>query len=171
MRFFDEEKYESDLLNNKAVGLYLSGNEGECEKAWMKSVGSNPQNLTAQFNYSHFKRMKRIIDDKRLNKDLMLQPESRKRNYYLLISNLVMLPLLKEPFKTYNFNPKLSKQKEIEVLSNIIETLEKFKKPKDYCYMKKYHLNGLRFDEAYIIEDYFVARLKNKNIFAAYKIS
>ena len=25
-RFFDEEKYESDLLNNKAVGLYLSGN-------------------------------------------------------------------------------------------------------------------------------------------------
>lgn len=82
-----------------------------------------------------------------------------------------MLPLLKEPFKTYNFNPKLSKQKEIEVLSNIIETLEKFKKPKDYCYMKKYHLNGLRFDEAYIIEDYFVARLKNKNIFAAYRIS
>ena len=57
--------------------------------------------------------MKRIIDDKRLNKDLMLQPESRKRNYYNLISNLVMLPLLKEPFKTYNFNPKLSKQKEI----------------------------------------------------------
>lgn len=57
------------------------------------------------------------------------------------------------------------------MLSNIIETLEKFKKPKDYCYMKKYHLNGLRFDEAYIIEDYFVARLKNKNIFAAYRIS
>lgn len=25
-KFFDEEKYESDLLNNKAVGLYLSGN-------------------------------------------------------------------------------------------------------------------------------------------------
>jgi len=93
--------------------LYLSGNEAECEKAWMRSVSSNPQNLTAQFNYSHFKRMKRIIDDKRLNKDLMLQPESRKRNYYMLISNLVMLPLLKEPFKTYNFNPKLSKQKEI----------------------------------------------------------
>ena len=89
----------------------------------MKSVNSNALNLTAQFNYSHFKRMKRIIDDKRLNKDLMLQAETRKRNYYLLISNLVMLPLLKEPFKTYNFNPKLSKQKEIEVLSNIIETL------------------------------------------------
>lgn len=113
VRFFDEQRYESDLLNNKAVGLYLSGNEAECEKAWMRSVASNPQNLTAQFNYSHFKRMKRIIDDKRLNKDLLLQPESRKRNYYLLISNLVMLPLLKEPFKTYNFNPKLSKQKEI----------------------------------------------------------
>ena len=73
-RFFDEEKYESDLLNNKAVGLYLSGNETECEKAWMRSVYSNPMNLPAQFNYSHFKRMKRIIDDKRLNKDLMLQP-------------------------------------------------------------------------------------------------
>jgi hypothetical protein len=26
VRFFDEERYESDLLNNKAVGLYLSGN-------------------------------------------------------------------------------------------------------------------------------------------------
>ena len=69
----------------------------------------------------------------------------------MLISNLVMLPLLKEPFKTYNFNPKLSKQKEIEVLSNIIETLDKFKKPKDYFYMKKYHLLGCRFNEAYIL--------------------
>lgn len=39
----------------------------------MRSVNSNPLNLTAQFNYSHFKRMKRIIDDKRLNKDLTLQ--------------------------------------------------------------------------------------------------
>jgi hypothetical protein len=34
-----------------------------------------------------------------------------------------MLPLLKEPFKTFNFNPKLSKHKEIEVLSNILDTL------------------------------------------------
>ena len=137
----------------------------------MKSVNSNPTNLTAQFNYSHFKRMKRIIDDKRLNKDLMLQSQSRKRNYYLLISNLVMLPLLKQPFKTYNFNPKLSKQKEIEVVSNIIQTLDKFKKGKDYCYMKKYHLYGYKFDEAYITEQHFVARLKGKNIFYAFKIT
>jgi hypothetical protein len=89
----------------------------------------------------------------------------------MLISNLVMLPLLKEPFKTYNFNPKLSKQKEIEVLSNIIEALEKFKKPKDYVYMKKYHVNGLKFDEGYIIDDYFAARLKGRNIFYAFKIT
>lgn len=94
-KFFNEEKYESDLLNNKAVGLYLSGNETDCEKAWMKSLHSNPQNLISQYNYSHFKRMKRVIDDKRLNKDLYLLPESRKRNFFLLISNLVMLPLLK----------------------------------------------------------------------------
>ncbi len=73
-RFFDEEKYESDLLNNKAVGLYLSGNEIDCERAWMKSLVSNPKNLTAQYNYSHFRRMKRIIDDRRLTKDLILQP-------------------------------------------------------------------------------------------------
>ena len=79
----------------------------------MKSITSNPQNLIAQYNYSHFKRMKRVIDDKKLNKDLYMLPESRKRNFYLLISNLVNLPLLKEPFKTYNFNPKLSKHKEI----------------------------------------------------------
>jgi hypothetical protein len=77
----------------------------------------------AQYNYSHFKRMKRVIDDKKLNKDLFMLPESRKRNFYLLISNLVTLPLLKEPFKTYNFNPKLSKHKEIEVLSNILDGL------------------------------------------------
>lgn len=30
MKFFDETRYESDLLNNKAVGLYLAGNELEC---------------------------------------------------------------------------------------------------------------------------------------------
>jgi len=40
----------------------------------MKSVSSNQKNLIAQYNYSHFKRMKRIIDDKRLTKDIMLQP-------------------------------------------------------------------------------------------------
>ncbi len=40
----------------------------------MKSLVSNQRNLTAQYNYSHFKRMKRIIDDRKLNKDLMLQP-------------------------------------------------------------------------------------------------
>ena len=101
------------MLNNKAVGLYLSGNEAECERFWSKSLASNPFNLTAQYNSSHFKRMKRVIDDFRLNKDLYMLPENRKRNFYLLISNLVMLPLLKEPFKTYNFNPKLSKNKEI----------------------------------------------------------
>lgn len=89
----------------------------------MRSITSNPQNLMAQYNYSHFKRMKRVIDDKKLNKDLFMLPESRKRNFYLLISNLVTLPLLKEPFKTYNFNPKLSKHKEIEVLSNILDGL------------------------------------------------
>jgi hypothetical protein len=89
----------------------------------MRSITSNPQNLIAQYNYSHFKRMKRVIDDKKLNKDLFMLPESRKRNFYLLISNLVTLPLLKEPFKTYNFNPKLSKHKEIEVLSNILDGL------------------------------------------------
>ena len=111
VRFFDEEKYESDLLNNKAVGLYLSGNEQECERNWARSLTSNPFNLIAQYNYSHFKRMKRIIDDTKLNKNLLLLPETRKRNFYLLISNLVMLPLLKEPFKTYNFNPKLSRHK------------------------------------------------------------
>lgn len=77
----------------------------------MKSLQSNPLNLTAQYNYSHFKRMKRIIDDTKLSKDLFMLPETRKRNFYLLISNLVMLPLLKEPFKTYNFNPKLSRHK------------------------------------------------------------
>lgn len=82
-------------MNNKAVGLYLSGNDMDCEKAWMKSIQSNEQNLIAVYNYSHFKRMKRIIDDKKLNKDLYMLPESRKRNFYLLISNLVMLPLLK----------------------------------------------------------------------------
>jgi hypothetical protein len=89
----------------------------------MRSITSNSQNLIAQYNYSHFKRMKRVIDDKKLNKDLFMLPESRKRNFYLLISNLVTLPLLKEPFKTYNFNPKLSKHKEIEVLSNILDGL------------------------------------------------
>ena len=67
----------------------------DSEKAWMKSIASNPQNLIAVYNYSHFKRMKRVIDDKKLTKDLYLLPESRKRNYFLLISNLVMLPLLK----------------------------------------------------------------------------
>jgi len=30
IKYFDETKYESDLLNNKAVGLYLAGNELEC---------------------------------------------------------------------------------------------------------------------------------------------
>lgn len=64
--------------------------------------------------------MKRSIDDIRLNKELYLLPESRKRNFYLMISNLVSLPLLKEPFKTYNFNPKLSRGKEIELVTSII---------------------------------------------------
>lgn len=68
MKFFDEVKYESDLLNNKAVGLYLAGNELECEKTWIRSLLSNPRNLVAQYNYSHYKRMKRAIDDVRLNK-------------------------------------------------------------------------------------------------------
>jgi hypothetical protein len=36
-----------------------------------------------------------MIDDNKLNKALLMLPESRKRNFYLLISNLVMLPLLK----------------------------------------------------------------------------
>lgn len=61
----------------------------------MRSLQSNSFNLTAQYNFSHFKRMKRIIDDVKLNKDLFMQPETRKRNFYLLVSNLVMLPLLK----------------------------------------------------------------------------
>lgn len=37
--------------------------------------------------------------------------------------------------------------------------------------MKKYHVNGLKFDEGYIIDDYFAARLKGKNIFYAFKIT
>ena len=82
-----------------------------------------------------------------------------------------MLPLLREPFKTYNFNPKLSKQKEIEVLSNIIEALEKFKKPKDYAYMRTQHLLGMKFDEAYIVGNYFLARLKHQNIFHAFDLN
>lgn len=32
------------------------------------------------------------------------------------------------------------------MLSNIIETLEKFKRPKDYVFMRKQHLAGLKFD-------------------------
>lgn len=114
--------------------------------------------------------MKRVIDDKKLNKDLFMLPESRKRNFYLLISNLVTIPLLKEPFKTYNFNPKLSKHKEIEVLSNILDGLEKFKKPKEYSYIKRYHLRNYKFDEGYILNNYFLARLKGTNNFYAFKV-
>jgi hypothetical protein len=110
-----------------------------------------------------------VIDDKKLNKDLFMLPESRKRNFYLLISNLVTLPLLKEPFKTYNFNPKLSKHKEIEVLSNILDGLEKFKKPKDFSYIKKSHLRDYRFDESYILSNYFLARLKGTNTFYGFR--
>ena len=134
----------------------------------MKSIASNPLNLTSQYNYSHFKRMKRIIDDNRLTRDLAMLPEGRKRNYYLLISNLVMLPLLKEPFKTYNFNPKLSKHKEIEVLSNIIETLDKYKKPKDFVFQKRYHLMHLKFDECHMADSFLVGRLKGTNTFYAF---
>lgn len=90
--------------------------------------------------------MKRIIDDTKLHRDLLMQPETRKRNFYLLVSNLVMLPLLKEPFKTYNFNPKLSRHKEIETLSNIIEALDKNKKPDNYVYQMKYHMKDYKFD-------------------------
>jgi hypothetical protein len=114
--------------------------------------------------------MKRVIDDKKLNKDLYLLPESRKRNFFLLISNLVTLPLLKEPFKTFNFNPKLSKHKEIEVLSNILDAMEKYKKPKDYSYIKRCHLRGYKFDEAYILNNYFLARLKGTNTFYGFRI-
>lgn len=35
--------------------------------------------------------------------------------------------------------------------------------------MKKYHLYGHKFDEAYIVEDYFVARVKGNNVFYAFK--
>ena len=35
--------------------------------------------------------------------------------------------------------------------------------------MKKYHLTGYKFDESYIVEDYFVARLKGRNVFYAFK--
>lgn len=37
--------------------------------------------------------------------------------------------------------------------------------------MRRYHLNGIKFDEAYIVEEYFVARIKNKNVFYAFKIN
>lgn len=37
--------------------------------------------------------------------------------------------------------------------------------------MKKYHLNGYKFDEAYITEEHFVARLKGKNVFYAFRIT
>lgn len=77
---------------------------------------------------------------------------------------------MKEPFKTFNFNPKLSKHKEIEVLSNVLDGLEKFKKPKEYSYIKKYHLRDYKFDEAYILNNYFLARLKGTNTFYGFKI-
>jgi len=38
MKFFDEKKYISDLLNNKSVGLYLAGNVLECEANWKQSI-------------------------------------------------------------------------------------------------------------------------------------
>ena len=81
-----------------------------------------------------------------------------------------MLPLLKEPFKTYNFSPKLSRHKEIEILSNVIETLEKFKKPKDYIFQLRYHLTHYKFDEGHIAGNYYIGRLKNTNIFHCYRI-
>lgn len=37
--------------------------------------------------------------------------------------------------------------------------------------MKKYHLIGFKFDESYIVDDYFLARIKGQNIFNAYKIT
>lgn len=37
--------------------------------------------------------------------------------------------------------------------------------------MKKYHINGYKFDEAYIVENYFLARLKGKNTFCAFNIT
>lgn len=165
MKYFDETKYESDLLNNKAVGLYLAGNELECEKTWIKSLLANPKNLVGQYNYSHYKRMKRSIDDIRLNKELYLLPESRKRNFYLMVSNLVSLPLLKEPFKTFNFNPKLSRGKEIELMTSIIEQLSKCKKAKDYVFQKRYSLGWYKFEAVFLINGnkHFVGRLRGTN--------
>lgn len=37
--------------------------------------------------------------------------------------------------------------------------------------MKKYHLTGFKFDESYIVDDYFLGRLKGKNIFLGFRIT
>ena len=37
--------------------------------------------------------------------------------------------------------------------------------------MRKCHLHGLKFDEAYIVRNYFLARMKGQNIFYAFDIS
>ncbi len=36
--------------------------------------------------------------------------------------------------------------------------------------MKKYHLRNFKFDEAYIVDNYYLGRLKGKNTFYAFKI-
>ena len=37
--------------------------------------------------------------------------------------------------------------------------------------MKKYHMHGHKFDESYIVEDYFLARAKGRNVFYAFKVT
>jgi len=37
--------------------------------------------------------------------------------------------------------------------------------------MRKYHLHGHKFDEAYIVEDYFVGRVKGRNVFYSFKVT
>ena len=56
------------------------------------------------------------------------------------------------------------------MLSNIIESLEKYKKPKDYVFQLRYHLTQFQFDEGYIVKNYYIGRIKNKNQFHCYRI-
>ena len=50
----------------------------------------------------------------------------------------------------------------------MIETLEKFKKPKDFIFQKRQYLMKYKFDEIHFIERYLVGRLKGTNTLYAF---